>query len=140
MQLKSTLTREYYYLKEYLRLAKGRKEVEVWWLNRFLILDTIFCPHVVERYNQEFEANGNQLIVNWSELRLVTLHVISGFSKARPHEYDKPLIERHFQTIINMSYTSKVFDTACGYYSSKWLLEHSIDYKEIYRRYSELKH
>ena len=139
MQLKPTLLREYHYLKEYLRLAKQKVDVDIYWLNRYMILETIFAPNMVERYNREFEANGNQLIVSWSELKLVTLHIINGFSKAKFKEYDRPLVERHFQTMINVGYTSKVFDTACEYYSSKWLLEHSIDYKEIYRRYRELK-
>lgn len=139
MTLKPTLIREYYYLKEYLRLAKGFDDVDVWWLNRFLILESIFAPTIVERFNQEMEADGNQIIVQWSEMKLVTLHIINGFSKPEPNQYHKPLIETHYQTVININYPSSYFDTACVYYNEDWLKNHAICYKEIFNRYSNLK-
>lgn len=139
MRLKSKLTREYYYLKEYLRLAQGIENVDVWWLNRFLILESIFNPSVVERFNQEMEADGNQITVQWCEIKLITLHIINGFDKSQPHLYSKPLRETHHQTMLSINYPSSCFDTACDYYGENWLRNHSISYKEIFRSICSLK-
>lgn len=142
MQGKPSLIREFYYLKEYIDVAKAKEPIDVWWLNRYLILDSIFNMELKERFNREMDVaeDGGFIVVQWYEIRLIDL-MINGFLKSNPKSYQNPFRNKMWETVvaINHSHSSAAEETAFRYYGEEWLFEFSICYKEIFRRYIRLK-